>query len=639
MKNKFLVFLTLFFVSNPVYSGWIPDEWFPDDLIPDISIPQQPVMKILEGDIDILPKTYRIPIDQGLLLDQKKLNQLQPGLTREQVEFLLGTPTFIDPFHYDRWDYIYYSVEKNKVKKTKRLIVYFKNEIVYSIHDQKKVVRQQGLKSDAVFADAPVIEKIPVKKNLSVPEIVIARREDYLSYKKTKGLPVCIDNEIETYESERTLVNADEDTLEIRSDKQSQDDQGIYYASGKVQIERADDLIKSEEAEYDSETGILTAKENVTYLNKDITIKALQGGYNSQTNTVNFNKATYSFVSQDRPGTGKSNDIFVDEKEVIHLTPSTYTTCNINDPDWELSSSKTELYRDIDRGHAYNLVLKYKDLPILYTPFLSFPLTDQRQTGFLFPRIGNSKESGVVLSSPYYFNLAPNYDLTFIPTNYSGRGQMYEIQTRHKSIYSDTEIQLATLKDDDIKRDDRHAFFIKDNRVFLNTMKLENNSWDGTRITSKIDVGGVSDKKYFDDFSSSVAGIGRSHILREMRLARTDRGKFGELNMELLTQSYQVAKEGLNEQYKTLPKFTVNYQSLKKNYDFGYNFEGEYATFDHTLPTESEGSRYTIYPSVEYLINEPGWMIKPKVGFKYTKYELSNAEPEARTTAQQTSCQ
>ncbi|MBS83232.1 MAG: hypothetical protein CMD65_03760 [Gammaproteobacteria bacterium] len=631
MKNKCLVFLTLTFVSFPAYAGWIPDEWIPDDLIPDISLPQKPMMEILDSGIELIPKTYRIPIDQGLLIRQEKLDRLQPGLTKEQVKFLMGTPTFIDPFHNNRWDYIFYTVEKNKVNKTKRLIIYFKNEIVYAIHDQKKVVRKEGLSSNAKFADAPVIEKIPTEQKVSVPEIVIARREDYLSYKKTRGLPVCIDNELETYESERTLVNADSDTLEIRSDKQSQDDKGIYYASGKVQIERSDDLIKADEAQYNADTGVLTAKDNVTYLNKDITINAIKGGYNSQTNTVSFNKATYNFVSQDRPGSGRSSSIFVDEKEVIHLTPATYTTCNINDPDWELDASKTELYRDIDRGHAYNLVLKYKNLPILYTPFISFPLTDKRQTGFLFPRIGNSQDSGVILSAPYYFNLAPNYDLTFIPTNYSGRGKMYEFQTRHKSKSSSTEIQLATLKDDDIKKDDRHAFFIKDDRVFLNNMRLENNAWYGTRITSKIDAGGVSDKTYFDDFSSSVAGIGRSHILREVRLNRTDRGDFGELNMELLSQGYQVAKSGLIEQYKTMPKFTVNYKSMKKNYDFGYNFNAEYAAFRHTLPTQSEGSRYTIYPSVDYLINEPGWMVRPKIGFQYTKYELSNTEPETRT--------
>ena len=71
----------------------------------------------------------------------------------------------------------------------------------------------------------------------------------------------------------------------------------VCIKDGKVQIERSDDLIKADEAQYNADTGVLTAKDNVTYLNKDITINAIKGGYNSQTNTVSFNKATYKYTN------------------------------------------------------------------------------------------------------------------------------------------------------------------------------------------------------------------------------------------------------------------------------------------------------------------------------------------------------
>ena len=64
------------------------------------------------------------------------------------------------------------------------------------------------------------------------------------------------------------------------------------------------------------------------------------------------------------------------------LKNASYTACSLTSPDWELTSTTTELYDDIDRGHSYNMVLKYKNIPVFYTPFISFPLSDKRQSEF-----------------------------------------------------------------------------------------------------------------------------------------------------------------------------------------------------------------------------------------------------------------
>ena len=207
---------------------------------------------------------------------------------------------------------------------------------------------------------------------------------------------------------------------------------------------------------------------------------ASKGGYNSQADTVNFSATTYHFPTQDRPGKGKAEEIFIDNTGTIYLTPSSYTTCGLDDPDWEITSSETILYRDIDRGHSYNIFLKYKDVPVLYSPFFSFPLSKERHSGFLFPTIGSSGESGTVISTPYYFNIAENMDLTFTPTSYSGRGQMFEAEVRYKTKNSNTEFEVANMDLDDITGKNRHAFFFRDNRTFINTLKLKNNgNWEG----------------------------------------------------------------------------------------------------------------------------------------------------------------
>ena len=604
----------------------LPDIELPDIDLSDVELSDLHIINLLEKGPSWFPKSYKIPLSQGSMSAAENFSKLEPGLSREQVKFLLGTPTLVDVFRDDRWEYMFFEKKEGTISKVKRITVVFKNEVVSEIHDQHKIVKRIGSKNDIAYRDAPIIEKTPEETKLAYQEIVLARREDYLLSRKSDRLPVCIgnENEFERFESEKTLVNAEEDALEIRSDRQSQDDAGIFYASGDVEIERSEDLIKSDEAEFNAETGVLTARNNVKYLRDNLSIYAKKGGYNSQANTVAFNQAKYNFPSLRHPGAGRAKDIFIDSDGVVHLTPSTYTTCSLDNSDWELDASRTELYRDEDRGHSYNLVFKYKDVPVLYTPFLSFPLSKARHSGFLYPTIGSAGESGTEISTPYYFNLAPNYDVTFTPTNFSGRGQMFELEMRHRSRNSSTEIDLANLASDNVKRTSRHAFFISDNRVLTDNLQLQDNRYIGTRMTAHVTAGGVSDKTYFDDFGNTVSRGGRSHILRKAELSRLDYGSYGTMETSIAAEGYQIAKEGLAEQYKRVPQVKFTYKSQKKNEELGYNFDGEIARFSHTLPNNTTGTRYTLYPSIEYPIRAAGWELLPKLGVKHTNYSLSN---------------
>ena len=74
---------------------------------------------------------YRMPIQQGNFLEKKQVDQLEPGMTRSQVMFLLGTPMVPNGFDQDRWDYYYYAkFSKRYAADTLRLTVYFKDDKV-----------------------------------------------------------------------------------------------------------------------------------------------------------------------------------------------------------------------------------------------------------------------------------------------------------------------------------------------------------------------------------------------------------------------------------------------------------------------------------------------------------------------------
>jgi len=77
--------------------------------------------------------TYRIPIQQGNVVEQERVNQLQPGMAKRQVRFVMGTPMLVDPFHQDRWDYVYMYRPSRGDSEERRVTLYFENDTLVRI--------------------------------------------------------------------------------------------------------------------------------------------------------------------------------------------------------------------------------------------------------------------------------------------------------------------------------------------------------------------------------------------------------------------------------------------------------------------------------------------------------------------------
>jgi outer membrane protein assembly factor BamE len=82
--------------------------------------------------------TYRIPIQQGNVLDQERVNQLQPGMAKRQVRHLMGTPMLVDPFHQDRWDYVYTFRPPRGDTEERRVSLFFENDQLARIEGDLK---------------------------------------------------------------------------------------------------------------------------------------------------------------------------------------------------------------------------------------------------------------------------------------------------------------------------------------------------------------------------------------------------------------------------------------------------------------------------------------------------------------------
>ena len=85
------------------------------------------------GNILQFPGVYKIDIRQGNIITQDMVDQLRPGMTKRQVIFVMGTPLVADPFHQDRWDYVYNYQPGGGERVGERITVFFENDALVSI--------------------------------------------------------------------------------------------------------------------------------------------------------------------------------------------------------------------------------------------------------------------------------------------------------------------------------------------------------------------------------------------------------------------------------------------------------------------------------------------------------------------------
>jgi outer membrane protein assembly factor BamE len=113
--------------------------------------------------LESIPVVYRQDIQQGNIVTQENVNRLEPGMSKRQVRFILGTPMLTDVFHADRWDYLYSMTEGWGDREQKRLTVYFKDDQLISVEGDYRpqpADQQTGPKKETVVSVPDCTERI-----------------------------------------------------------------------------------------------------------------------------------------------------------------------------------------------------------------------------------------------------------------------------------------------------------------------------------------------------------------------------------------------------------------------------------------------------------------------------------------------
>jgi LPS-assembly protein len=357
-----------------------------------------------------------------------------------------------------------------------------------------------------------------------------------------------------------------------------------------------------------------------------------------------------NFRIYERHARGEARRITICDKNKMILKNATYTTCNPFQNTWTLKATNINLNKKTGRGQARHARLYVKDIPIFYWPYIDFPIDDRRQTGFLYPTFGVTNRSGTELGTPFYWNIAPNYDATLTPRLYTKRGLELQGQFRYLLPNSQGELEGSFLPNDRAYRAFRQNALmnhpnipIQDPRISaLNTgnnreaLRIKHTTAFNNHWFTNLQYHTVKDDNYFMDFGSNIGIASTNQLLQQGEILYYD----PYWNMQTRLQQYQTLHPFDGPQsgdiYKKLPQIAVQNTYPDLPYGFQWELKGDFSHFLHK-PNPFNGNAYTtgdrfqLCPALSWPIQQPAWFIKPKIQWNFLSYALHVGPPDLTT--------
>jgi LPS-assembly protein len=311
-------------------------------------------------------------------------------------------------------------------------------------------------------------------------------------------------------------------------------------------------------------------------------------------------------------GLGTADRIeFLGEKQ-YRLSNATFTTCEPNSPAWRVFARELEIDERAETGVARGARLVFGNTGLLALPVLPFAIGDARKSGALAPSLYFGSRSGVELVAPYYFNLAPNRDLT-VETHLSARrGLSFSNQFRYleKPMFGEARLDY-TFNDTNTGT---RRYYLQTQNTVVNWL-----GWSGA-----LNARGVSDDSYLSTYSRNILEAAQTKLPRELVLNRSVADGWNTTFVARAYQNLLTSRDSLTETpFDQIPKLSIGKTYRFWNgFEFKQDFEG--AQFRRQVAQTALGWRAYSNSSLTYPFQSSAAFVIPKLSFNVARYELDS---------------
>ncbi len=404
--------------------------------------------------------------------------------------------------------------------------------------------------------------------------------------------------------------------IEIFSDSVSTSDQNHISFNGDVILTQGNRSLSADQTSYDRNLNYVNATGNINYKDGYITIK----GASQLSTSLDSRQATLedpSYILHGSPTHGDAKKVVYDHKNgKYHFENAKITTCPKDNESWYLTATTVDVDNNEVFGESWNTTLWVYDVPVFYLPYFNFPIKNQRKTGFLYPSVEYGKSDGLQITTPFYWNIAPNYDYTLTPKIIGRRGLLtghefrYMINPHHLGSVNFEYINhdRKAVRDDDYKSN-RWFLSFKHHSDFLNNKIKFDVTYD--RVNK-------DDFNYFNDLGN-IKGS-NDKLLQNAKLTYNP-FRFTTASVE--ARNYQMLIDTNVKPFTLLPKISVR-NTLPTNW-FSLHSYGEFSNFIYTnsykRPGNYEGKRLHLESALRIpLVQEPFLQVDGTAKLMYTKY-------------------
>ncbi|MFT3778749.1 MAG: LPS assembly protein LptD [Ottowia sp.] len=343
-----------------------------------------------------------------------------------------------------------------------------------------------------------------------------------------------------------------------------------------------------------------------------------------------FLRPSYQFLATG--GHGEAERVDFHGPDRASVLAGTYTTCRREDgddwrPDWILRADRLDIDQEEDEGRAQGAVLRFKGVPILPLPSMSFPLSERRRSGWLPPTIGLDNKSGLNLSVPYYWNIAPNRDATFTPEVMVRRGVGATGDFRYLERNYQGRVEASYMPDDRLRDRDRWALFVRHNGQ--HDTGLESIGALGVGLN----LNRVSDNDYWSDFTRRGLSL-TTRLLANDAAVSWSRGDFSLSVRALKWQTLQDVDAPIVPPYDRLPQFSGRW-ARTNDHGFDYSVDADFTRFrgDPAYTLQPNADRALLHAQLARPFTRPWGFFTPKVQLHATSYTFDGVLSNGASSA------
>ena len=404
---------------------------------------------------------------------------------------------------------------------------------------------------------------------------------------------------------------------------------------GNAELRRGPNAIRADRIEYYQPDDQVTSRGNVRINSGGNLFSGPELQLKIDTFEGYFLKPTYRFLSNGGNGTAERID-FIDANRLV-AREATFTTCERDDektwePAWVLSGTSFKFDKEAETGEATGAVLRFKNVPILAFPTISFPLSDKRKSGLLPPTFNLDSTSGFEVSQPYYFNIAPNRDATLTTTVMSKRGIDLGAEARYLERDFRGRLRANFLPDDALRKINRWSYALQ------HTGSIDTGFSQVGNLGLNLNLNRVSDNNYWRDFPRST-GLLTQRLLSSDGSLSWGRGYLTTSVRALKWQTLQDPLSPIVPPYDRLPQITAAYTRVNVPLagvtGFDASVSGDFTRFasDRLLTKQPNSDRAVSIAQLSRPFITPGGYITPKLQLHATTYKFDAPLVDGATSA------